>query len=550
MKKSTNACSSSSQKSSIFSSTSRNLVTNTRISLQSVSSKDSNLSIATFKIKSKRVKKTSIQQVACVRIYKHCKQNFNFNNKLHDHICEHHARKSVKNFDFRVFAFEFAYKFVKKSTVTCSLTSQFASFTLFATSRNQIFESETFFKTITSSKRSSLTLATNKNISKSMKKLSINCSLTSLFSSSQTSVRNLHEFHLQKSHLIMNDFSRMFVEKSSSFDLQRHQNRRFFSQSFDFRQFSRSCFSISTKSYLTIENLFEMFDEEIRRNSLFQTQKNVSSREFFSKQSRITIYFKSTINQKSFISQNSKSSKSKSLNQHMFAKSIRIAFSKDLFEKSINLSYKMFNVFDLDSKSSIETSFFIFVFLRLFSIFLLALAFVSTISAARMNCLNVCEKVISIIDRVNIEFVASKRSWEETKSNLLEYLVTKHQKFEFSTLYTQNYISNLEEASSQLFVCFIIYCILHCDILQIRFLVKTLTSFASYIQNRFKACRNYIVSCINLQTSSKSRYLYLYQRSEESKSLRVFRFCFEIFDFEYLEMTYHIIYLQISLFMS
>ena len=64
---------------------------------------------------------------------------------------------------------------------------------------------------------------------------------------------------------------------------------------------------------------------------------------------------------------------------------------------------------------------------------------------------------------------------------MLEYLVTKHQKFESSILYIQNYISDLEEISSQLLACFNIFYILHCDIFQIRSLIKALTSFASYI---------------------------------------------------------------------
>ena len=418
-KKSAIACSSSSQKSSIFSATSRSLVTDTRISLQLVSSKFSSLSIATSKITSKDTKITSNSRIVCARtICKRCKQNFNFNNKLHEHIRQHHARKSVKSSDFRVSTFEFAYKIAKKSAVTCSLTSQFVSFILFATSRNQIFEFETFFKTVISSKRSSFTLATNKNTSKSMKKLSVNCSFTSSFSSFRTFVRNLHEFHIRKSHLIVNDLSRMFHEKSKSFDLRQHHNRRLSSQSLDIHQSHSS--SSSIKFHLTIENLFEMFDEKFRKESLFQNQKNVSFREFFSNQTRITIYFKSTINQKSSINRNSKSSKSKSLNQHMSAKFICTAFSensfeksidlsyklsdffynKDLFEKSVNLSYKLLDVFCIDLKSFVETSFFIFVLLRLFSIFLLALAFVSIISAARMNCINVYEQVISIIDRV------------------------------------------------------------------------------------------------------------------------------------------------------
>ena len=424
VKKSTNACSSFSQKSSILSATSRNLVTDIRISLQSVSSKDSNFSIATFKFTSECVKNASIQRIVCVRTTcKRCKQIFNFNNKLHEHLRQNHARKSVKSSDLRALAFEFTYKVIEKSAVFCSsvsLTSQSISSTSSATSRSQIFSAKMFSRSV-SFKDSHLSIATLKITSKSVKKLSANCQLTFSFSSFRISVRKHHESHMQKSYLIMNDLSRMFTEKSKSFDLRSHQDRSYSSQSFDIRQSSQSCFSIaSKKSYLTIENLFEMFREKFKRKSMFQNQKNVSSREFFSEQSRITVYFKSTVNQKSSINQDSKSSKSKSLNQHMSTKSIRIAFSKDLseksidlsyklsdffyskdlFEKSVNLSYELLDVFWINMKFFVEISFFIFVFLRLLSIFLLALAFVSTISAAKMNCINVYEQVISIIDRV------------------------------------------------------------------------------------------------------------------------------------------------------
>ena len=51
----------------------------------------------------------------------------------------------------------------------------------------------------------------------------------------------------------------------------------------------------------------------------------------------------------------------------MFAKSIRIVFSKNLFKTSIKLLYKMLDVFAINSK----ISFFIFISFRLFSIFFL-----------------------------------------------------------------------------------------------------------------------------------------------------------------------------------
>ena len=154
----------------------------------------------------------------------------------------------------------------------------------------------------------------------------------------------------------MNDLSRMFIEKSKSFDLRSHQDRSYSSQSFDIRQFSQSCFSIaSKKSYLTIENLFEMFDEKFKKKNLFQNQNNVSFRAF-SDQMRIIAYFKFAVNQKLSINENSKSSKSKSLNQHRFAKFIRANFSK-CSEKSIFLSYKMSDIFYIKSKIFLQSRF-------------------------------------------------------------------------------------------------------------------------------------------------------------------------------------------------
>ena len=409
MNKSAIACSHSSQKSLISFATSRNFVTDTRLSWQSVSSKDSNLSITTFKVTSERVKSASIRQVACVRICKHCKQSFNFNNKFHDHIRKHHARKFVKSLNLRVLASESTCNIKKKSAFTCSSAS-LASSILFATSRSQKFWFSMIFESITASTRSNLSIATYKINSKSMRSAVVNCSFTSSSTSSNTSVRKHQKSHIEKFYLTMNDLHRIFAEKFKSFDLRQHHNRRSSSQNCDVRQ------SRSIKFHLIIESLFEMFDEKFRRKSSFQNQKNVSSSEFLAEQSRIIVYFKSRVNQKSSITQNSKNSKSKSLNQHMFAKSIRTVFNKDLFEKSINLQYKSTDVFCVKNKSlqvldfykskssksrtSAKISFLILVLLRLLSIFLLALAFVSIISATKMNCINAYEQVVSIIDRV------------------------------------------------------------------------------------------------------------------------------------------------------
>ena len=224
-KKSAITYSFSSQKSSTFSATSKNLITNTIISLQFVSSNCSSFLIATSKITTKCMKSTSIlstesaevakiiekslaeirtqtvrirvklkveravfqlstletasksmkrfsiQQIACVRICKRCKQNFNFNNKFHEHIRQHYARKSVKNSVFRVSTRESAYKIVEKSTNICSFVSHDSSIS-FATSRSQIFSTKMFSRLI-SSEDLHLTIETHKSTSKSMKRSSI-----------------------------------------------------------------------------------------------------------------------------------------------------------------------------------------------------------------------------------------------------------------------------------------------------------------------------------------------------------------------------------------
>ena len=270
-----------------------------------------------------------------------------------------------------------------------------------------------------SSKRAKIAtmLITRNFTSKRVEFVVFNCSFTFSTSFSRTFV--------SKSYFIIDDLIRMFREKSKSFDLRQYEKDFAFSQRFDTRS-SRQ----SRSSY----------------------------------QSRIIVYFLFAVNQKTSISQNLKSSNSKNFQQHTFAKFIRSAF--DSFEKSIKLSYKMLDVFCISLKFSIEIFFFIFILLRFLSIFLFVLAFVSIIFATKMSCISVYQQVISIIDRVNIEFVASRRNWEETRDKLLEYPVTKHQKFEYSTLYIQNHVQNQKEINSRLFARFVyLSCIIKIDIL-------------------------------------------------------------------------------------
>ena len=163
--------------------------------------------------------------------------------------------------------------------------------TSIATSRKQIFWIEIVSRSVIASKSSRFSTFTSKSIAKALKIASIICSSTSSSTSSQESVS-------------------------------KHQHQ---------------------KSYLTIENLFEMFAEKRTKSN----QLHIRKIEFFSKISRqfkITFYFRSAINQSKSITQNSKTSNSKNFHQHTFAKSNRVKFtfsiSSKWFEKSINLSYK------------------------------------------------------------------------------------------------------------------------------------------------------------------------------------------------------------------
>ena len=133
----------------------------------------------------------------------------------------------------------------------------------------------------------------------------------------------------------------MFVEKFTSIDLSQHQIRRFFLLDFDFRQ-------------------------SIQRDFI---------------QINITFYFKFAINQKTTINQNSKTSNSKSFQQHTLAKSNRVKFTffiKNVFEKSIVLLYKtsIFSRLSVSKISSILSYETFVIFDRLFRSFIFNVIFV------------------------------------------------------------------------------------------------------------------------------------------------------------------------------
>ena len=342
-----------------------------------------------------------------------CNKIFNSNNKLHEHIREHHARKPVKSLNPRVLTPEPTCKTKEKPVFTCPsapLAPQKPP-TPPATPRSQMSSTQTATQSL-SPKCSNLSIATYKISPKSMESAAVVCPLTPS-PIPPTSVRKHQEPHIQKSYLTVDDLRRTFAGKHRPFGLQQHQNRCRSPQGFGLRQPGRPCLTPSKKPYLTIENLSEMFDGKSRRKGLFQGQNNVSS-QASSSQMKITSYFKPTTNQKPSVNQNSKSSKPKRLDQHMPAESIRIA-SRSLPEKLANLPYKSADVSCVrnrplqasDSYKSgsskprtpVETPSLILVLLRLLPAFLLALAFVSAISATKTGCINAYGQAVSAIGR-------------------------------------------------------------------------------------------------------------------------------------------------------
>ncbi|KAG6995732.1 hypothetical protein G7Y79_00042g078370 [Physcia stellaris] len=225
-----------------------------------------------------------------------CNRIFNSNNKLHDHIRKHHARKPVKSLNPQAPTPELTYKTIGNPASICPpapLAPQ-KSPTPPATPRSQ----KSWFSQ-TASTRSDLPIATYKIIPKPAESVAAVSPLPPPSTPPHSPVRKHQEPHIQKSYLTANDLSRMFAGKSRPFGLRQHHNRHPSQQGSGIRQ------SCSVKPDLTIENLFEMFDEKSRRKGLFQGQNNVSS-QAPSGQMRITAYFKPRANQEPSISQDSK----------------------------------------------------------------------------------------------------------------------------------------------------------------------------------------------------------------------------------------------------
>ena len=232
---------------------------------------------------------------------KRCKTiKFDSNIKLHEHIRTRHAKKSksaqqsivssfASSFQSITFSFFTSSKLVVMSLATSSeLLSESLSI---ATSRTSISWAKIVARSIVALKFSRLSIATSKSIYNILKKSTINCSLASL-----TSLRTSTS---SKFYFIVNDLYRMFVEKSSSFDLQRHQMCSFSSKisdksNCDLIQTRITSYFNATISFAFKSIKFEAFESTHVRENVsrqFAISSSISSIFFFFRFSKI---FRST----------------------------------------------------------------------------------------------------------------------------------------------------------------------------------------------------------------------------------------------------------------
>ena len=269
----------------------------------------------------KKQKEIRLTIFACRR----CFVKFSSNTKFHQHVQNHHQKSTkfaneIAKFTSNEFAAITSKSMIAMSTFFSTFKAEFATFTSnestlmltlstnqsnsifdnsfsmisfatsIATSRKQIFWIEIISRSVIASKFSRFSIFTSKIISKSLKIASVICSSIS---------------------------SSIFSQKSIS----KHQHQKF---------------------YLTIDDLFEIFAKKRTKSNLSHIKKIEFSSKI-SRQLKIIFYFKSAANQSISISQDSKTSNSRSLNQFMSAKMSRVKFThfiENVSEKSIVLSYK------------------------------------------------------------------------------------------------------------------------------------------------------------------------------------------------------------------
>ena len=211
--------------------------------------------------KKTRLIKKRIEKYTCKR----CKYSIKFDNniKFHEHIRIRHAKKSKTIVSFflqiskSIVSFFIFSASSFHSIISSSVTSsKFLSFSIstseivrersknvsfsssiatFATSKKSIFWAEIVSRFVIASKFFRFSIATFKSMYKSLKNANVVCSsISSRISSSRF-------------YFTVNDLFHMFVEKSSSFDLQSSQNKSLFFRNFDKCNFVNKCDFIQSR---------------------------------------------------------------------------------------------------------------------------------------------------------------------------------------------------------------------------------------------------------------------------------------------------------------
>ena len=142
------------------------------------------------------------------------------------------------------------------------------------TSKKSISWAEITSRSIIASKFSRFPIATFKSMCKFSKNANVVCSSISfrIFSSKHQNI--------QKLYLIVNDLIRMFVEKSNSFDLQRHQMRSFSFRDFDKCNFANKCDFIQSRITLYFNAMIIFAFKSIK----FEAFESTHARENLSRQ--------------------------------------------------------------------------------------------------------------------------------------------------------------------------------------------------------------------------------------------------------------------------
>ena len=265
--------------------------------------------------KAEEVRIAKKQEEARLTIFacKRCSVKYSSNIKLHEHIRDHHAKKS---------------KFAVSNSTTTSSISFHSTVFLFDTS-NQVF-------TFTTSSQSIVVLSSTSS-SSSSQSIIVLSNFSSNISSSVSSNRSLlsnsaSEFVLKRSESASSTFSQKFATMRSTF-------------------FFKSIFKTPSKLYLTIDDLFRMFVEKSKSIDLQQHQKHQFSSRIFDTskrdlmQMRIIFYFLSISKSTKFevftsmynsIKKSTRVSSSRSsYHSSRSSSSIRFLFSTSLYFSSV-----------------------------------------------------------------------------------------------------------------------------------------------------------------------------------------------------------------------